>query len=148
MFGKLKGKVDPKLANHPAWRSRLIIGTSLAGAYPTLYDDSIKQYDQYILGSFKNGKLHGLVQMYGRFTADPKGHCSSKLFGGLSYIGWFEDGKPTGPSWRSLVGETYIYGNVDKNGDFTGPDIAFIYQDLELALVGQFNKGMMVCKLD
>ena len=84
--------------------------------------------------------------MYGKFTADPKGHCSSKLFSGLSYIGWFKEGKPTGPSWRSFIGDTYIYGTLDENGDFTGPDIAFIYQDLELALVGQFNKGMMVSK--
>ena len=103
-----------------------------------------KKYDQYMVGSLKNGKLHGLVQMYGKFTADPKGHCSSKLFDGLSYIGWFEEGKPTGPSWRSFVGNTYIYGNVDEDGEFTGSDIAFIYQDLELALVGKFNKGMMV----
>ena len=42
------------------------------------------------------------------------------------------------------MGSTYIYGIVDKNGEFTGDNIAFIYQDLELALVGQFNKGMMV----
>ena len=42
------------------------------------------------------------------------------------------------------MGGTYIYGIVDDHGKFTGDDIAFIYQDLELALVGQFHKGMMV----
>ena len=43
------------------------------------------------------------------------------------------------------MGGTYIYGVVDNRGEFTGSnDIAFIYQDLELALVGQFNKGIMV----
>ena len=26
----------------------------------------------YIRGSFKNGKLHGLVQIYGKMTVDPK----------------------------------------------------------------------------
>ena len=43
------------------------------------------------------------------------------------------------------MGGTYIYGVVDNHGEFTGSnDIAFIYQDLELALVGEFNKGIMV----
>ena len=49
-----------------------------------------------------------------------------------------------GPCWRSLVGGTYVYGNVDSEGEFTGQNIAFIYQDLDLALVGEFNKGIMV----
>ena len=102
------------------------------------------KYDQYILGSLKNGKLHGLVQIYGKLTADPEGQCSSKLFKGLSFVGWFEEGKPVGPCWRALLGGTYLYGVVDENGEFTGPDIAFIYQDLELALIGEFQKGLMV----
>ena len=78
-------------------------------------------------------------------SVDPKGHCSDKHFEGLSFLGWFEEGKPTGPCWRFLLGGTYIYGVVDNHGEFTGSnDIAFIYQDLELALVGEFNKGIMV----
>ena len=40
------------------------------------------KYKQYIRGSFKNGKLHGLVQIYGKMTVDPKGHCSEKHFKG------------------------------------------------------------------
>ena len=32
--GKMIGKVDPKLANHPAWRSRLLIGISEGGIRP------------------------------------------------------------------------------------------------------------------
>ena len=35
---------------------------------------------------------------------------------------------------------------VDENGEFTGDNIAFIYQDLELALVGKFKNGIMVRK--
>ena len=66
------------------------------------YEHKMKKYDQYILGSLKNGKLHGLVQIYGQLTADPEGHCSSRLFKGLSFVGWFEEGKPTGPCWRFL----------------------------------------------
>ena len=37
---------------------------------------------------------------------------------------------------------------MDENGEFTGPDIAFIYQDLVLALVGEFQKGLMVSDID
>ena len=112
------------------------------------YKQKMKRYDLYILGSIKNGKLHGLVQIYGKLTADPEGHCSSRLFKGLSFVGWFEEGKPVGPYWRELLGGTYLYGVVDENGEFTGPDIAFIYQDLELALVGEFQKGLMVSLID
>ena len=112
------------------------------------YKQKMKRYDLYILGSIKNGKLHGLVQIYGKLTADPEGHCSSRLFKGLSFVGWFEEGKPVGPYWRELLGGTYLYGVVDENGEFTGPDIAFIYQDLELALVGEFKKGLMVSEID
>ena len=59
-------------------------------------------YKQYVRGSFKNGKLHGLIQIYGKMSVDPKGHCSEKHFEGLSFLGWFEEGKPTGPCWRFL----------------------------------------------
>ena len=75
----------------------------------------------------------------------PKGHCSGGCFEGLSFFGWFEEGIPKGPCYRSLVGGSYLYGIVDEKGEFTGTnDIAFIYQDLELALIGQFDKGIMV----
>ena len=56
----------------------------------------------------------------------------------------YENGKPTGPCWRPLIGSNYVYGIVDDNGEFTGDNIAFIYEDLELALVGKFKKGIMV----
>ena len=52
--------------------------------------------------AFRNGKLHGLIQIYGKMSVDPKGHCSEKHFEGLSFLGWFEEGKPTGPCWRFL----------------------------------------------
>ena len=81
-------------------------------------------------------------------TIDPKGHCSSVVFDGLSFLGWYENGKPKGPCWRSLLGGTYVYGTVDDMGEFTGSkDFAFIYQDLELALIGDFKSGIMVYDL-
>ena len=133
--GKLKQKINAKIASHPAWRSRLIIGIADAENSPT---------EIFIHGSFKNGKLDGLIQIYGQMTTNPKGHCSYLVFPGLSFFGWYENGKPTGLCWRRLKGPTYLYGIVDDNGDFTGDDISFIYQDLETALVGKFDKGIMV----
>ena len=117
-----QGIIDSELAKHPAWKSRLIIGIinfnteiSLDSKKPLENEEFDKndtnqiingfkiptstifdKYEQYIRGSFKNGKLHGFVQIYGKMTADPNGHCSSTLFSGLSFVGWFEDGKPTG----------------------------------------------------
>ena len=35
-------------------------------------------------------------------------------------------------------------GIVDKDGEFTGDSIAFVYPDLETALVGQFCAGVMI----
>ena len=57
---------------------------------------------------------------------------------------WVSPNLHTGPCWQHLVGSTYIYGNVDRYGEFTGDDIAFVYQDLQLALIGEFKKGIMV----
>ena len=66
------------------------------------------------------------------------------IFPFLSFVGWYKNGIPTGPCWKHLIGSAYIYGNVDKNGKFTGDDIAYIYPDLEIALVGTFKDGIMV----
>ena len=100
-----------------------------------------------IKGILKNGKLHGLVQMYGILPLDLNGHCKKANFdyNGLSFIGNYESGIPMGPSWRRLVGGAWIYGNVNKNGEFTGTNgIAYIYPDLELLMVGQFKNGLLV----
>ena len=38
-----------------------------------------------------------------------------------------------------------MYGIVNENGEFTGKkDMAYLYPDLELAMVGQYKKGLMV----
>ena len=118
-----QGTIDPKLAKHPAWKSRLIIGiinsVSDITRLPTEYEESqsengnqknfsdthgfviptksiFNKYEQYIRGSLKNGRLDGFVQIFGKMTADPNGHCSSNLFSGLSFVGWLKDGKPIG----------------------------------------------------
>ena len=76
--GRVKGKVDAKLAKHPAWKSRVLIGI----IEPNMPSNTPTNHFIWIIGSFKNGKLDGLVQIYGRMTIDPKGHCSHKTFPG------------------------------------------------------------------
>ena len=99
----------------------------------------------YLKSNFVRGKLDGLVQAFGLLTNDPMGHCASQAHTGLSFIGWYTDGKPSGPCWRGLIGGSWIYGIVNSDGDFTGDkDMAYIYPDLELALIGKFEKGIMV----
>lgn len=49
-----------------------------------------------------------------------------------------------GAAWQGVRGGGWIHGQLDANGDLTGDDIAYIYPDLELALVGRFEKGVMV----
>ena len=103
-----------------------------------------------IKGILKNGKLHGLVQIYGILPLDLNGHCKKCNFdsNGLSFIGNYENGIPIGPCWRRLVGNAWMYGNVDKNGEYTSTnDIAYIYPDLELVMVGQFKNGLLVIQI-
>ena len=107
--GKLKEKIDPKLAKHPAWRSRLVICmTDSKVTHKYDIEFMFGKYPLFMRGSFKNGKLHGIVQIFGRMTVDPKGHCSNIILGGLSFFGWFENGKPTGPCWRRLIGRAFV----------------------------------------
>ena len=45
------------------------------------------------------------------------------------------------------MGDSWIYGIVDENGRFTGEkNVAYIYQDLELAMVGKYTNGIFVSK--
>ena len=63
----------------------------------------------------------------------------------LLFIGKYRNGKPAGNCWEYREGGGFIYGEPDDSGKFTGDQIAFIYPDLETALVGRFVDGVMVC---
>jgi histone-lysine N-methyltransferase SETD7 len=43
-----------------------------------------------------------------------------------------------------LSGGSWLYGNVDDIGEFTGDQIAYIYPDLNTALFGKFVNGTMI----
>ena len=100
----------------------------------------------FMRGTLKHGKLHGLVQLFGKASIAKDGPCSDRTEQGLAFIGRFENGLPVGPCWRGLFGGSWLYGIVDSKGEFTGENIAFIYPDLELAMTGEFQNGFMVSK--
>ena len=139
--GHLLAYVNESLVHLPEWRTRLTFKL-----YPKRGKFSKNIVS--IQGSLKNGKLHGLVEMYGILTRDPQDACAESIFEGLSFIGRYENGTPAGVCWRQLVGGSWLYGQVDKDGHFSGDNIAYIYQDLKLALIGRFKKGMLVRKTD
>ena len=128
--GHLTGKVDHQIANHPGWKTRL----------------NIQIDTEYLIrGNLKKGKLHGMVQNYGILSRNHEGRCSNIIIPGLSFVGYFENGSSIGPCWKRLIGGSWLYGILDDNHEFTGANIAYLHQDLELAMVGQFKDGMMVC---
>ena len=63
---------------------------------------------------------------------------------GLHYMGYFENGNAVGKFWIQMTGHAFLHGNVDDNGLISGDKIAFIYQDGETALYGQFKDREMI----
>jgi len=61
----------------------------------------------------------------------------------VSMVGAYVNGRPRGPSWKFLVGGTFLYGSV-HSGHFTTDAGAFIAQDLEHCYLGRFAEGKMV----
>ena len=105
------------------------------------FDD--QESDRFFLeGYLKGGSLHGLVRSFG--VSLRGGSCSSKLFPGLGFLCHYRSGRPRGVCWRQLIGGAWLYAEVDKAGEFTGDNIAYIYPDLTLALLGSFLTGQMV----
>ena len=103
-----------------------------------------KRFKIYIRGLLKNGKLHGVAQMFGISSMNPNGRCAKSVEKGLSFIGYFEEGQIVGHCWRQLIGGSWMYGKLNDQSEFTGSkDIAYIYPDLELAMIGHFEKGLI-----
>ncbi len=76
---------------------------------------------------------------------DKRGKCSDRRVElGVSFVGHFRDGRPVGRVWRGLPGGTWVTGRVDQEGELTGEDVAFVYQDLKTAVVGRFKDGILV----
>jgi len=85
----------------------------------------------WITGYAKESVLHGFCRYYDK---DKK----------LQYMGITRNGKLFGTCWKILPGGGYMVGKVDAEGEFTGPNIAYIYPDNCTAFLGMFEKGDMV----
>ena len=48
---------------------------------------------------------------------------------------------------KGLIGANWLYGKLDESGQFSGHSIAYIYNDLSTAMVGEFANGLMVMVL-
>jgi hypothetical protein len=82
--------------------------------------DSNRQKVITIPGRLQHGKLHGMVLVYGVLSSDPQSLCSTTLFEGLQFVGHYNLGQPRGVCWKRLIGDSWIYGEVDSKGEFTG----------------------------
>ena len=97
-----------------------------------------------IHAKMEDNYINGLIRIFGRVPVHKYKSCGRMIEPGLSFIGRFEDGKPTGICWRGLIGGAWLYGKVDEIGEFTGDQIAYIYPDLRTCLLGKFRNGTMV----
>jgi len=60
------------------------------------------------------------------------------------FLGHYKGGIPHGTCWLALRGGGWLVGQVDQNGQFSGPNIAFLYPDFSTALFGTYANGVLV----
>ena len=62
---------------------------------------------------------------------------------GCVWVGQYRQGRPRGFCWSAVLGQAWLVGWQDSQGEMTG-DLAYIYPDLKTAIVGQFFRGKLV----
>jgi len=113
-----------------------------------------------LTGNWTDNHLNGKIKLVTQDVTVLEGWCTgSKLNGPVRKIAmkkfrafrqqvcWlsrYKNGIPYGQCWEWKEGGGYITGCVDEEGKFTGKEIAFLYPDLQTALLGEFNDGVMV----
>lgn len=60
---------------------------------------------------------------------------------GLGMAGNFLSGYPDGIFWFGTIGKGFMYGKLDKDRDFKGDKMAYVYQDMETSIYGNFDAG-------
>jgi len=87
-------------------------------------------------GYYKDGVPHGFFREFGART---------NLKNTLRRFGRYYRGVPRGWWWFGhYEGSGWTVGKMDKTGELTGDDIAYIYPDMKMALKGRFEKGVLV----
>ena len=62
---------------------------------------------------------------------------------GCVWLGQYRGGRPWGLSWQAVLGQAWLVGGLDSQGQMTG-QLAFIYPDLKTAIVGEFSRGKLL----
>ena len=89
-------------------------------------------------------KIHGMVRVWGRLPSDPNNDCKTRIEQGLGLICHYYNGIPNGKCWRGLIGGAWLYGEMAKDGEFSGKEIAYINQDMSIGYKGIFRRGVMM----
>ena len=96
--------------------------------------------------------MHGPVFAYGHSLIlkdiyEEKGFIpkadQNLLYHGTHFQGVFKNGQAYGHFWIQMVGDGHLHGKISPDGLISGNDIAYIYQDGETALLGQFEDRVM-----
>ena len=149
--GKIEAQVPDKVARLPDWKAPVrvsLIRTKLAAkntGFVTVEDAGPATEEAVFnaTGRLHRGSFEGPVVMQGIVSNDPAS-CSQFVGPGLGFFGHFKSSRPHGVCWRELLGGGWIYGHVNDEGLFTGDDIAYIYPDIRTAIVGKFERGLLV----
>ena len=59
----------------------------------------------------------------------------------------FSPEKPSGLTWQwrsNRLLDGFLYGKVDDSGQFTGPDILYLYPDMVTGILGTWRDGSLV----
>jgi len=115
---------------------------------------------RFLTGNWVDGYLEGKIRLVTDDTSVLEGWCVRGQLTGparrivmkkfktfrqqVSWFGRYKAGLPHGQCWEWREGGGYLTGIVDETGNMTGDNIAFIYPDLQTALVGTFKAGVMV----
>ena len=65
----------------------------------------------------------------------------------VTWVGRYRSGLAWGQCWQGVEGGGWITGQVDSRGELSGDNIAFIYPDLTTAILGRFERGVLVSGL-
>ena len=80
----------------------------------------------WIEGYWKRGVPHGFQREFGATDYHDKRTPR--------FVGRYYRGVRRGFCWKGCLGGGFICGEVDKDGEFSGKDIAYIYPDFKMAL--------------
>ena len=62
----------------------------------------------------------------------------------INFLANYRAGLASGVVWSKVRGGGWLVGHADGRGELTGDNIAFMYPDFSTAILGRFDKGILV----